>query len=88
MNKVFQHHLRKFVLFFLDDILAYTRTWDDHVWHLDTMLRILRMDSLYEKDLGPSKLLYLYHIISAHGMCIDPKKIHAIIEWSTLENLK
>ena len=31
MNRVFQHQLRKFVLVFFDDILVYSRIWDEHV---------------------------------------------------------
>ena len=57
------------MLVFFDDILVYSRTWDEHVRHLDTVLSILSRESLYVKeskcDLGLSKLLYLGHIIGA-----------------------
>ena len=46
MNKVFQPQLRKFVLFFFDDISMYSRTWDEHVNHLDIVLSILSSESL------------------------------------------
>ena len=59
--------------------------------HLDIVLNILSREFLYAKeskcDLGLSKLLYLGHIINAQGVCMDPKKIHAIIKWPTLVNL-
>lgn len=57
------------MLVFSDDILVYSRTWDEYVWHLDNVLIIQRRDYLYAKeskcDLGLSELLYLGHIISA-----------------------
>lgn len=91
MNRVFQPQLRKFVLVLFDDILVYSRTWDEHVWHLYTMLSILSRESLYAKDskcdLELSKLLYLGHIISAQGVHMDPKNICAIVEWPTRVNL-
>ena len=79
------------MLVFFVDILVYSRTWDKHVLHLDTVLSNLSRESLYAKeskcDLGLSELLYLGHIVNAHGVHMDPKKIHAITKWPTLVNL-
>lgn len=41
MNHIFRGHLRKFVLVFFDDILIYSRTWEEHLQHIETVLRIL-----------------------------------------------
>ena len=64
---------------FFDDILVYSKTWDDHVAHLDTVLDILDRASLYAKEskcaLGMSVLLYLGHIINAEGVRMDPSKV-------------
>ena len=58
---------------------------------METVLGILQSESLYAKeskcDLGMTELLYLGHIISVEGVRIDPKKIRAIIDWPTPENL-
>ena len=79
------------MLVFFDDILVYSRTWDEHVRHLDSVLSIRSRESLYAKeskcDLGLSELLYLGHIISVKGVFMDTKKIHAIIEYPTPVNL-
>lgn len=76
---------------FFDDILVYSRTWEEHLSHLDTVLSILSRESLYAKeskcDLGMTELLYLGHIISAEGVRMDPEKICAIVDWPTLVNL-
>jgi len=41
MKHVFRGQLRRFVLVFFDDILIYNRTWEVHLQHLETVLRIL-----------------------------------------------
>jgi hypothetical protein len=41
MNHVFNKQLRKFLLVFFDDILIYSRTWEEHLRHLDEALGIL-----------------------------------------------
>ena len=78
------------MLVFFDDILVYSRTWEEHLAHLDIVLGILGNESLYAKeskcDLGMTKLLYLGHIISVEGVRMDPDKVKAIIEWPTLMN--
>lgn len=49
MNMVFHHQLRKFVLVFFDDILIYSRTWQEQLEHLEIVLSILQRESLYAK---------------------------------------
>ncbi|XP_052489844.1 uncharacterized protein LOC128042518 [Gossypium raimondii] len=49
MNRVFQPYLDWFVVVFIDDILVYSRTEDDHDEHLRIVLQILREKQLYAK---------------------------------------
>jgi hypothetical protein len=55
-------------LVFFDDILIYSRTWDEHLAHLEEVLGIMKAQSLYAKEskceFGMRELLYLAHIIS------------------------
>ena len=49
MNRIFRPFLDKFVVAFIDDILIYSRTREEHVEHLRTVLNILRERQLYAK---------------------------------------
>ena len=79
------------MLVFFDDILVFSRTWEEHLAHLDIVLGILGKESLYAKeskcDLGMIKLLYLGHIISTEGVRMDLDKVKAIVELPTLINM-
>lgn len=84
MNRVFQEQLRKYVLVFFDDILVYSRTWDDHLQHLDSVLHLLRIHSLLAKRSKCSfgvqqQIEYLGHLITPKGVPTDPSKIKAIL---------
>ena len=49
MNIVFKIYLDKFVIVFIDDIVIYSKTEEDHVEHLRITLEILRKEKLYAK---------------------------------------
>jgi len=49
MNRVFRQYLDKFVVVFIDDILAYSRTKEEHAEHLGTVLKTLEEHKLYAK---------------------------------------
>ena len=50
MNDLFHSYLRKFILVFFDDILIYSRSWEDHLAHLQIVLQILSTNSLFAKE--------------------------------------
>jgi hypothetical protein len=72
MNQIFRDHLRKPVLVFFNDILIYSRSWQEHMRHLDEVLSIMEAQSLYAKDskceFGMTEFLYLGQIIIAQGV--------------------
>ena len=49
MNMVFSEYLDKFVIVFIDDILVYSKTREEHEEHLCTVLEILSQKQLYVK---------------------------------------
>jgi hypothetical protein len=95
MNSIFNPFLRKFVLVFFDDILIYSKSWEDHVRHVDKVLQLLKEKQLYAKPskcfFGVKEVEYLGHIVSHEGVKVDPNKIKAMMDWSipkTLKNLR
>ena len=72
MNHTFKAQLWKFLLVFFDDILIYSKTWEEHLRHLDEVLRILKEQSLFAKmykcEFGMQEILYLGHVISTDGV--------------------
>jgi hypothetical protein len=85
MNQVLQPFLRKFVLVFLDDILIYSATMEEHVQHLRLVLEQLRLHQLYLKlskcSFAQAQIEYLGHIISQEGVATDPTKTEAMLKW-------
>ena len=72
MNDIFRPYLRKFILVFFDDILIYSKTWQDHCSHLRTVLMIIVANCLSAKKskcrFGVLQEDYLGHIISEKGV--------------------
>ena len=69
MNMVFSQYLDKFVIVFIDDILVYLGSPEEHAEHLRTVLQILRERQLYAKfskcQFWLDKVAFLGHVISA-----------------------
>ena len=41
MNRIFNKQLRKYLLVFFDDLIIYSRTWEEHLKHLNEVLSIM-----------------------------------------------
>jgi hypothetical protein len=50
MNQVFHPFLHHFVLVFFDDILIYSKTWTEHLSHVDRVLHLLSQHQLFLKQ--------------------------------------
>ena len=92
MNQLFASFLRKFVIVFFDDILEYSASLADHVYHLEQVMSFLYTSQFYVKL---SKCLfcqesidYLGHIMSARGVQVDPQKIVAMVDWPLPKSVK
>ena len=85
MNKVFMDDLDKFVVVFIDDILVYSSTAEEHEHHLRTVLEKLAQHQLYAKfskcEFLLQEVAFLGHVLSAEGVAVDPAKIEAVKEW-------
>ena len=87
MNRVFKPFLDMFVIVFIDDILVYSRSEEEHADHLRTVLRVLQHQKLYAKfskcEFWLTSVAFLGHIIGADGIRVDTQKIEAVKTWPT-----
>ncbi|KAI3802553.1 hypothetical protein L1987_30689 [Smallanthus sonchifolius] len=85
MNRVCKPYLDKFVIVFIDDILIYSRTKEEHEHHLKLILELLRNEKLYAKfskcEFWIREVHFLGHVINKNGIHVDPSKIEAIKNW-------
>ncbi|GBG90218.1 hypothetical protein CBR_g50397 [Chara braunii] len=85
MNRIFHDYLDKFVIVYLDDILIFSKTVEEHVAHLDKVLSLLRQHKFKingEKcEFGRKRVLYLGHEISVEGLKPDDAKVASIRDW-------
>jgi GR25 family glycosyltransferase involved in LPS biosynthesis len=85
MNKVFMEELDRFVVVFIDDILIYSETAEEHEEHLWIMLERLRQQKLYAKfnkcEFWREKVAFLGHVLSAEGIIVDPSKVESVTKW-------
>ena len=92
MNSVLAPYLDKFVIVYLDDILIYSRTLEEHIHHVDEVLGILKQHQLYAKmkkcAFGKTQVEFLGHQVSAKGIATSPHKIEAVQQWPTPRNLR
>ena len=82
MNRVFRPYLDKFVVVFIDDILLYSRTKEEHAEHLRAVLQTLREHKLHAKlskcQFWPSEVTFLGRVISKEVIKVDPQKVKAV----------
>jgi hypothetical protein len=86
MNKVFTEYLDKFVVVFIDDIMVYSRSKEEHLEHLCLVPQKLREHRLYAKlskyEFWLKQVAFLGHIISKGGISVDPSKVQDVLSWN------
>jgi hypothetical protein len=91
MKKVFNEELDKFVVVFIDDILTYLETAEEHAELLRIVLEKLRQNQLYAMfstcEFWLEKVAFLGHVLTADGVAVDPEKIEAMLEWQQPKNV-
>ena len=85
MNKVFHKYLDSFVIVFIDDILIYSKTKENHEHHLRLTLQVLRQHQLYGKfskcEFRLRSVIFLGHVVSDEGVDVDLWKTQAVKNW-------
>ena len=79
MNSVVMPELDKFMVVFIDDILIYSETAEEHVEHLRVVLSRLQEHKLYAKfskcEFWLNKVPFLGHVLSDEGILVDLSKV-------------
>jgi hypothetical protein len=83
MNKVFMEYLDRFIIVFIDDILIFSKTTEEHEEHLRLVLEKLRSNQLYAKfskcEFWLTEVAFFGHVISAGGVSVDPGKVKDVL---------
>ncbi|GKC23204.1 retrotransposon protein, putative, ty3-gypsy subclass, partial [Tanacetum coccineum] len=91
INRVCRPYLDKFVIVFIDDILIYSKTQEEHVEHLRLVLELLKKVKLYAKfskyEFWLREVQFLGHVINGNGIHVDPSKIEAVKNWKAPRTL-
>jgi hypothetical protein len=91
MNKVFMEYMDKFIVVFVDDILIFSKTEEEHEKHLRLVLEKLRSNQLYTKfnkcEFWLTEVAFLRHVISAGGVLVDPSKVRDELNWMPPTNV-
>jgi hypothetical protein len=86
MNKVFMEYLNEFVMVFIDDILVYLRSEEEHEEHLRLALQKLQEHRLYAMlskcEFWMKQVAFLGHVISKRGISMDPSKVEDVLSWN------
>ena len=91
MDNILRPFTNSFVVVYLDGILIFNKSWEDHLQHLQRVLNTLRQHQLYANlkkcSFGMTRIQYLGYIVDENGVHVDPSKIQSILDWPTLTTL-
>ncbi|GBG64514.1 hypothetical protein CBR_g45210 [Chara braunii] len=82
MDKVFRNQINRFVVVYLDDILIFSKSMEEHMGHLEEVLQILKDAQLHlnleKSEFGRDSVIYLGHRLSAAGLEPEATKVEVI----------
>jgi len=85
MNDLLRPFMEDFVIVYLDDILIYSQTWEEHLVHIQKVLEVLQGSQLRlnEKkcEFARTELVYLGFVVGGGQRKIDPGKVEVITNW-------
>ncbi|KAI2662144.1 Transposon Tf2-9 polyprotein [Labeo rohita] len=92
VNDVLRDMVDQFIYVYLDDILIFSSSLQEHVQHVRRVLQRLLENGLFVKaekcDFHAQSVPFLGYIVSAEGMRMDPEKIKAVVDWPSPDSRK
>ncbi|MBW0477296.1 hypothetical protein O181_017011 [Austropuccinia psidii MF-1] len=92
VNNIFSDFLAIFVVVYLDDIMVFSSSEEEHVKHVASVLQRLRENNSFAKAskcvFHASSVEYLGYVISSDGLKIDSSKFQQILNWPQPKNIK
>ena len=92
MNDIFRDLLDVYCVIYIDDILIYSETLEDHKVHVRTILQRLKDNNLYSKIekciFHASSVEFLGYVVSSNGISMEPSRVKAIRDWPTPRSIK
>eukprot|EP00253_Pinus_taeda_P006252 PITA_06252 len=91
MNEMLKEYIGKFVIVYLDDILIFSKTKEEHFWHVRKVLEKLQQNKLLinlkKCTFLQRELIYLGFVIAENKLKMDPERVTTIINWLSPNNL-
>ncbi|GJX59764.1 putative reverse transcriptase domain-containing protein [Tanacetum coccineum] len=91
INRVCRPYLDKFIIVFIDDILIYSKTKEEHVEHLRIVLKLFRKEKLYAKfskcEFWLREVQFLGLVKNGDRIHVDPSKIEVVKNWKAPRTL-
>ncbi|KAK3571479.1 hypothetical protein QTP86_012366 [Hemibagrus guttatus] len=85
INEVFQDLLGKWVIAYIDNILVYSASPEEHLLHVREVLSRLQQHHLYVKlekcEFHRSTVTFFGYVISRRGVEMDVVKVRAVMDW-------
>ncbi|KAI2648707.1 Transposon Tf2-6 polyprotein [Labeo rohita] len=82
VNEIFRDMLHRWVIIYIDDILIYSNSYQEHIQHVRAVLQRLIQHQLYAKEekceFHQEKIAFLGYIISPEGIAMDDSKVYAL----------
>ncbi|MBW0547575.1 hypothetical protein O181_087290 [Austropuccinia psidii MF-1] len=92
VNDIFQDLLDVYAVVYLDDIMVFSKSKEEHVTHVSMVLSRLRANNLFAKVskclFHVSSVEYLGYVVSSEGLKMDQAKVQQILNWPPPRNLK
>ncbi|MBW0489487.1 hypothetical protein O181_029202 [Austropuccinia psidii MF-1] len=92
VNDIFQDLLDVYVVVYLKEVMVFSKSEEEHVTHVSTLLSRLRTNNLCAKAFNclfdVSSVEYLGYIVSSEGLKKDQENVQQILNWPPPRNLK